>query len=90
MIDKNTHEIRQALDDYDEARVYKSLEEVAEDLPDHTPRFVLLSYPLTTVRAVHLSSVPPLPICLVVFFSTLCTRNPFLRPFHVPGKQGRN
>ncbi|KAG6050669.1 hypothetical protein E4U17_006412, partial [Claviceps sp. LM77 group G4] len=48
MIDKNTHEIRQALDDYDEARIYKSLEEVAEDLPDHTPRFVLLSYPLTT------------------------------------------
>ncbi|KAG5952161.1 hypothetical protein E4U53_001483 [Claviceps sorghi] len=48
MIDKNTHEIRQALDDYDEARVYKSLQEVAEDLPDHTPRFVLLSYPMTT------------------------------------------
>ncbi|KAH0597296.1 hypothetical protein MHUMG1_04673 [Metarhizium humberi] len=48
MIDKNTHEIRQALDDYDEARVYKSLKEVAEDLPDHTPRFVLLSYPITT------------------------------------------
>lgn len=50
MIDKNTHEIRQALDDYDEARVYKSLKEVSEDLPDHTPRFVLLSYPITTVR----------------------------------------
>ncbi|GAB0141594.1 hypothetical protein EsHS_00002181 [Epichloe bromicola] len=49
MIDKNTHEIRQALDDYDEARVYKSLEEVGEDLPDHSPRFVLLSYPLTTL-----------------------------------------
>ncbi|KAG6002354.1 hypothetical protein E4U54_000892, partial [Claviceps lovelessii] len=48
MIDKNTHEIRQALDDDDEARVYTSLQEVAEDLPDHTPRFVLLSYPLTT------------------------------------------
>ncbi|GAO16815.1 hypothetical protein UVI_02053550 [Ustilaginoidea virens] len=50
MIDKNTHEIRQALDDYDEARVYKSLDQVAGDLPDHAPRFVLLSYPLTTVR----------------------------------------
>ncbi|QUC16838.1 uncharacterized protein UV8b_01079 [Ustilaginoidea virens] len=48
MIDKNTHEIRQALDDYDEARVYKSLDQVAGDLPDHAPRFVLLSYPLTT------------------------------------------
>lgn len=50
MIDKTTHEIRQDVDDYDEKRVYKSLEEVGEDLPDHTPRFVLLSYPLTTVR----------------------------------------
>jgi hypothetical protein len=49
MIDKNTHEIRQALDDYDEKRVYKSLDEVGEDLPDHAPRFVLLSYPITTV-----------------------------------------
>lgn len=70
MIDKNTHEIRQALDDYDEARVYKSLEEVAEDLPDHTPRFVLLSYPLTTVCAVHLFSVPPayLPCHLLFYY----------------------
>lgn len=49
MIDKNTHEIRQ---DEDKV-VYKSLDEIAEDLPDHSPRYVLLSYPLTTVR------VPP-------------------------------
>lgn len=46
MIDKNTHEIRQ---DEDQT-VYKSLEEIADDLPDHSPRFVLLSYPLTLVR----------------------------------------
>ena len=46
MIDKQTKEIRQ---DEDET-VYKSLEELADDLPDHSPRFVLLSYPLTLVR----------------------------------------
>ncbi|KFA55499.1 hypothetical protein S40293_01998, partial [Stachybotrys chartarum IBT 40293] len=43
LIDKNTHEIRQ---DEDQV-VYKSLEEIGDDLPDHSPRFVLLSYPLT-------------------------------------------
>lgn len=47
MIDKQTKEIRQDED----AIVYKSLEELADDLPDHSPRFVLLSYPLTLVRA---------------------------------------
>ncbi|OIW28369.1 GMF family protein [Coniochaeta ligniaria NRRL 30616] len=43
LIDKSTHEIKQDED----KTVYKSLDEIAEDLPDHTPRFVLLSYPLT-------------------------------------------
>ncbi|KAH8173276.1 cofilin/tropomyosin-type actin-binding protein [Sarocladium implicatum] len=43
MIDKNTHEIRQ---DEDKV-VYKSLEEIGDDLPDHSPRYILLSYPLT-------------------------------------------
>ncbi|KAJ6444646.1 GMF family protein [Purpureocillium lavendulum] len=43
LIDKNTHEIRQ---DEDET-VYKSLDELGDDLPDHSPRYVLLSYPLT-------------------------------------------
>ncbi|CAI0652479.1 unnamed protein product [Colletotrichum noveboracense] len=42
-IDKNTHEIKQD----DDKVVYKSLEEIGDDLPDHSPRFVLLSYPLT-------------------------------------------
>ncbi len=46
MIDKNTHEIRQDED----KTVYKSLEELGDDLPDHTPRYVLMSYPLTLVR----------------------------------------
>jgi hypothetical protein len=49
MIDKNTHEIRQ---DEDQT-VYKSLDEIAEDLPDHSPRYVLLSYPLTLVCTIE-------------------------------------
>ncbi|KAM0247746.1 hypothetical protein ACHAQJ_009732 [Trichoderma viride] len=43
LIDKNTHEIRQD----DDKTVYTSLEEIADDLPDHAPRYILLSYPLT-------------------------------------------
>lgn len=46
MIDKTTKEIKQD----DEKTVYKSLDDIAEDLPDHSPRFVLLSYPMTLVR----------------------------------------
>jgi len=45
MIDKHTLEIKQDED----KTVYKTLEEIADDLPDHSPRFVLLSYPLTLV-----------------------------------------
>ncbi|RPB17080.1 actin depolymerizing protein, partial [Morchella conica CCBAS932] len=30
----------------DDSEVYTSLETLAEELPDNTPRFVLLSYPL--------------------------------------------
>ena len=43
-IDKKTLEISQ---DGDE--VYKSIAEISDELPDNTPRFVLLSYPLTLV-----------------------------------------
>ncbi|KAF7561698.1 hypothetical protein G7046_g2439 [Stylonectria norvegica] len=43
MIDKHTYEIRQ---DEDQT-VYTSLDDIGEDLPDHSPRFVLLSYPTT-------------------------------------------
>lgn len=42
-IDKKTFEIRQD----DDKVVYKSLDEIADDLPDNSPRYVLLSYPLT-------------------------------------------
>ncbi|TVY34889.1 Glia maturation factor beta [Lachnellula subtilissima] len=43
MIDKHTLEIKQDED----KTVYTNLEDIADDLPDHSPRFVLLSYPLT-------------------------------------------
>lgn len=58
MIDKNTHEIRQDED----KTVYKSLEEIGDDLPDHSPRFVLLSYPFTTVRSPMPTSFPGVPV----------------------------
>ncbi|KAL7937942.1 glia maturation factor beta [Trichoderma chlorosporum] len=43
LIDKTSHEIHQ---DNDKV-TYTTLDEIAEDLPDHVPRFILLSYPLT-------------------------------------------
>ncbi|EHK22201.1 uncharacterized protein TRIVIDRAFT_84215 [Trichoderma virens Gv29-8] len=43
LIDKTTHEIHQDADKV----IYTSLDEIADDLPDHAPRFILLSYPLT-------------------------------------------
>lgn len=44
-IDKHTLEIAQADDE-----VYTNMQELADELPDHSPRYVLLSYPLTLVR----------------------------------------
>ncbi|KAL8713048.1 MAG: hypothetical protein Q9220_002908 [cf. Caloplaca sp. 1 TL-2023] len=41
-IDKHSLEIAQADD-----ATYSNVQELADDLPDHSPRFVLLSYPLT-------------------------------------------
>ena len=45
-IDKHTLEITQADDE-----VYTNMQELADELPDHSPRYVLLSYPLTLVRS---------------------------------------
>lgn len=55
LIDKATLEIKQ---DEDQT-VYTDLQDIAEDLPDHSPRFVLLSYPLTLVRS--FTPRPPSP-----------------------------
>lgn len=51
-INKSTLEIYE-----DEDTVYTDVQELADELPDHTPRFILLSYPLTMVRR-PLSVVP--------------------------------
>ncbi|ODV69683.1 glia maturation factor beta [Hyphopichia burtonii NRRL Y-1933] len=40
-IDKESYDIRKE----DGATVYESIEELVEDLPDNSPRYVLLSYP---------------------------------------------
>jgi hypothetical protein len=44
-IDKKTLEIRPVDDE-----VYSDVATLASELPEHAPRFVLLSYPLTLVR----------------------------------------
>ncbi|MCJ1298825.1 hypothetical protein MMC08_001616 [Hypocenomyce scalaris] len=41
-IDKHTLEIAQA-----DKETYTNMQELADELPDHSPRYVLLSYPLT-------------------------------------------
>lgn len=46
IIDQNTQEIRPA--DEDET-IYSTLEDLVEDLPQSSPRFILLSYPFETV-----------------------------------------
>lgn len=45
LIDKSNLEIKQDEDGV----VYKDLESIGDDLPDHSPRFILLSYPCTLV-----------------------------------------
>ncbi|KAK2766836.1 hypothetical protein FQN54_006150 [Arachnomyces sp. PD_36] len=42
VVDTKNQEIRQANDE-----VYNNMEDVADELPDSSPRFILLSYPLT-------------------------------------------
>ncbi|KAI0971430.1 glia maturation factor beta [Xylaria arbuscula] len=63
LIDKKTHEIKQ---DEDKV-VYRSLEEIAEDLPDNSPRYILLSYPLTLPSG-RLS----VPYILIYYMPTTC------------------
>ncbi|KAI1330987.1 GMF family protein [Xylariaceae sp. FL0255] len=43
VIDKKTYEIRQ-----DDATVYTSLNDIEDALPENSPRYILLSYPMTT------------------------------------------
>ncbi|KAK4202845.1 hypothetical protein QBC40DRAFT_275820 [Triangularia verruculosa] len=75
-IDKQTKEIRQDED----GTVYKSLEEIADDLPDHSPRFVLLSYPLTLPSG-RLS----VPYVMLYYLPTTC--NSELRMLYAGAKE---
>ncbi|KAI1258566.1 glia maturation factor beta [Xylariaceae sp. FL1019] len=63
MIDKKTHEIRQD----DDKVTYKSLDEIADDLPDNSPRYILLSHPLTLPSG-RLS----VPYVLLYYLPTTC------------------
>lgn len=45
-INKHTLEVAQVDDE-----VYTNMQELGDELPDHSPRYVLLSYPLTLVRS---------------------------------------
>ncbi|KAK4543603.1 hypothetical protein LTR36_005498 [Oleoguttula mirabilis] len=59
-IDKSNMEIKRADDE-----VYTNVQELADELPDNSPRFVLLSYPLTlasgrlSVPYVMINYLPP-------------------------------
>ena len=52
-IDIKTQEIKASSDE-----TYTDVLELADDLPDSSPRFVLLSYPLTLVRLAASSTYP--------------------------------
>ncbi|KAK0665118.1 hypothetical protein QBC41DRAFT_16640 [Cercophora samala] len=75
-IDKQTKEIRQDED----GTVYKSLDEIADDLPDHSPRFILLSYPLTLP-----SGRISVPYVMIYYMPTTC--NSELRMLYAGAKE---
>ena len=56
-IDAKTQEIKPADDE-----VYTNMLDLADELPDSSPRFILLSYPLTLVRvALRVCDLPQPP-----------------------------
>lgn len=61
-IDKKTLEIAQSDDE-----VYNNLQDIADELPDNSPRFVLLSYPLTLASG-RLS----VPYVMIYYLPTTC------------------
>ncbi|QIW99337.1 hypothetical protein AMS68_004855 [Peltaster fructicola] len=74
-INKQTLEILQSDDE-----VYKSLEELADELPDNTPRFILLSYPLTLA-----SGRQSVPYVMLNYMPTTC--NSELRMLYAGAKE---
>ncbi|KAL1900325.1 hypothetical protein Cpir12675_001009 [Ceratocystis pirilliformis] len=63
LIDKNSYEIKQQ-----DQTVYNSLEDISDALPDNSPRFVLLSYPLTLTD----DGFKPVPYVLVYYLPATC------------------
>lgn len=57
MIDSKNQEIRRESDD-----VYSKMDELADELPESSPRFILLSYPLAMV-SILAEHPAPLPDC---------------------------
>lgn len=78
-IDKKTLEISKADDE-----VYTDLSILGEELPDHSPRFILLSYPLTMVCCLSLPLVYLLPSTASKFVLTLRTSHRHLVVYLFP------
>ncbi|MCJ1453140.1 hypothetical protein MMC28_003485 [Mycoblastus sanguinarius] len=74
-IDKHTLEIAQADDE-----VYSNMQELADELPGHSPRYVLLSYPLTLASG-RLS----VPYVLLYYLPVTC--NAELRMLYAGAKE---
>jgi len=68
-IDTKTQEIKPSSDD-----TYSEMPELADELPDSSPRFILLSYPLTLVRCMMVHPEP------CSFFSDPFPRNYVCEP----------
>ncbi|MDI1486456.1 MAG: hypothetical protein OHK93_005684 [Ramalina farinacea] len=74
-IDKSTLEIAQADDE-----VYTDMQTLSDELPDHSPRYVLLSYPLT-LQSGRLS----VPYVLIFYMPVTC--NAELRMLYAGAKE---
>ncbi|EZF74564.1 hypothetical protein H105_03764 [Trichophyton soudanense CBS 452.61] len=61
MIDAKSQEIRPV-----DGEVYSKMEDLADDLPDSSPRFILLSYPLT------IAGRPAVPYVLLYYLPENC------------------
>lgn len=71
-INKNTLEISQADDD-----VYSNMQELGDGLPDHAPRFVLMSYPLTLVGPAN--RLHQVISCRISTYESYLVLRPFVR-----------
>ncbi|OJZ92755.1 glial factor naturation factor [Aspergillus piperis CBS 112811] len=65
IIDNKTQEIRP-----EDGEVYSKMEDVADELPESSPRFILLSYPLTLS-----SGRPSVPYVMLYYLPENCNPN---------------